>query len=536
MWASGERLWAGLERIGREHGFAVEMSGLPSMPTMTIDRDDDFVLMNRFAELMAAEGSLVNPTHNWFLSTAHTAADIDETLEHADAAFRAMANTHRGLMPAAAMQRVVLVGCGRQATRAHLPVLDLHRERVKLVAVVDLADQMEAARNRCAEFGLGAETQFLAANPDAGDAGSLGPRPVLPTCEGLIVSSPPLTHKPYIDAALSAGDVAILVDKPLTVRANARSSIGEARAIVEDFDEINRRSRGRLVMVGTQRRYHPLYRRIGRHLHAVHARTGQGVTFVQSLTNDGLWNDSAAYLAGGFYDPAATGGGKLDQHRVPPARHGAVAAATLPALRSRPVRRRPHPLRGRLRTVLRARGCGRPPAERRTEGSGKADESADERDQRVSPGCVSRRMRNERSASGNSARFTKGSRRGGARRRVSTKKIPPAPDGRSRTYSRSTRGRSQRSGCDASRSSCPTKGRSSASPGTRSCCARRTAHLTGADGSLEHVVGPYVDTDGAPTEEFLAALLGGRLARMWHLPSPTRRSPCASWPLPTSRP
>lgn len=93
MWAAGERLWDGLERIGREHGFAVEMSGVPSMPTMTIADDDDFVLMNRFAELMAAEGSLVNPTHNWFLSTAHTAADIDETLKHADAAFRAMAKT-----------------------------------------------------------------------------------------------------------------------------------------------------------------------------------------------------------------------------------------------------------------------------------------------------------------------------------------------------------------------------------------------------------------------------------------------------------
>jgi hypothetical protein len=50
-------------------------------------------LVQDFAELMANEGSLVNPTHNWFLSTAHTAADIDETLEHADAAFRTMANT-----------------------------------------------------------------------------------------------------------------------------------------------------------------------------------------------------------------------------------------------------------------------------------------------------------------------------------------------------------------------------------------------------------------------------------------------------------
>jgi glutamate-1-semialdehyde 2,1-aminomutase len=91
IWSVGERLCRGLERIGREHGFEVEMSGVPSMPTMTIAGDESFVVMNRFAEAMAAEGSLVNPTHNWFLSTAHTEEDVDETLSHADAAFAALA-------------------------------------------------------------------------------------------------------------------------------------------------------------------------------------------------------------------------------------------------------------------------------------------------------------------------------------------------------------------------------------------------------------------------------------------------------------
>jgi glutamate-1-semialdehyde 2,1-aminomutase len=93
LWAAGERLWDGLQRAGRDHGIEVVMSGVPSIPTMTIAGDDEFVAMHRFAELMAARGSLVNPTHNWFLSTAHTTADVDETLEHADAAFRAMAST-----------------------------------------------------------------------------------------------------------------------------------------------------------------------------------------------------------------------------------------------------------------------------------------------------------------------------------------------------------------------------------------------------------------------------------------------------------
>ena len=43
-----------------------------------------------FSEAMARRGVLLHPTHNWFLSLAHTPADIDETLERAEAALAAL--------------------------------------------------------------------------------------------------------------------------------------------------------------------------------------------------------------------------------------------------------------------------------------------------------------------------------------------------------------------------------------------------------------------------------------------------------------
>ena len=83
----GERLAGGLVAIGAEHGLEIRITGPVTVPTMTIAGDDDGELMSAFAAEMAAQGSLVHPAHNWFLSNAHTAADVDETLAHAEAAF-----------------------------------------------------------------------------------------------------------------------------------------------------------------------------------------------------------------------------------------------------------------------------------------------------------------------------------------------------------------------------------------------------------------------------------------------------------------
>lgn len=86
MTALGRRLADGLTTLGRDHGAPVEVTGPVTIPTVTIAGDDDFSLISSFAAELVLQGSFVHPSHNWFLSNAHTEADIDRTLEHAEAA------------------------------------------------------------------------------------------------------------------------------------------------------------------------------------------------------------------------------------------------------------------------------------------------------------------------------------------------------------------------------------------------------------------------------------------------------------------
>jgi len=81
-------LTSGLVTLAAELGHELLVSGPPAMPHVRFAADDDYSLACLFAQRMAHEGSLVHPTHNWFLSLAHTTADIDRTLDHAASAIR----------------------------------------------------------------------------------------------------------------------------------------------------------------------------------------------------------------------------------------------------------------------------------------------------------------------------------------------------------------------------------------------------------------------------------------------------------------
>lgn len=90
MAAAGERLCAGLGALARERGLGLVCSGPPALPLVRFADDPEHALACAFAEAMAARGVLVHPTHNWFLSTAHGPADVDETLERARSALAAL--------------------------------------------------------------------------------------------------------------------------------------------------------------------------------------------------------------------------------------------------------------------------------------------------------------------------------------------------------------------------------------------------------------------------------------------------------------
>ncbi|ADG80520.1 Aminotransferase class-III OS=Tsukamurella paurometabola (strain ATCC 8368 / DSM / CCUG 35730/ CIP 100753 / JCM 10117 / KCTC 9821 / NBRC 16120 / NCIMB 702349 / NCTC 13040) OX=521096 GN=Tpau_3948 PE=3 SV=1 [Tsukamurella paurometabola] len=87
----GQRLRDGLAAQARSHGLDVVQSGPVQMPLLRFAGDDDFELTRRWCDEAGARGVYLHPYHNWFLSSAHTAADIDEALDRIDGAFAAVA-------------------------------------------------------------------------------------------------------------------------------------------------------------------------------------------------------------------------------------------------------------------------------------------------------------------------------------------------------------------------------------------------------------------------------------------------------------
>src|SRR4051812_2670233 len=94
MRASGTRLQEGLRAQAAEHGFAVSVSGPPTMPLLLFHDDPQFATALAWAGACARHGVYLHPVHNWFLSTAHDGATIDAALERTDLAFADLGRTN----------------------------------------------------------------------------------------------------------------------------------------------------------------------------------------------------------------------------------------------------------------------------------------------------------------------------------------------------------------------------------------------------------------------------------------------------------
>jgi glutamate-1-semialdehyde 2,1-aminomutase len=83
----GTRLQRTLEEQSRSHGVPAVCTGPPAMLFLTFREDERFKRNRIFAGACAERGVYLAPYHNWFLSAAHTEADIDRTLDVTDQAF-----------------------------------------------------------------------------------------------------------------------------------------------------------------------------------------------------------------------------------------------------------------------------------------------------------------------------------------------------------------------------------------------------------------------------------------------------------------
>ncbi len=96
MDAMGRRFREGLDQQARSLGLAITQSGPPAIPFLTFVNDEGFERNRLFCGECAQRGVFLHPHHNWFLSAAHTEADIDEALGVTEAAFKAVKTQFEG--------------------------------------------------------------------------------------------------------------------------------------------------------------------------------------------------------------------------------------------------------------------------------------------------------------------------------------------------------------------------------------------------------------------------------------------------------
>ncbi|MFY9384413.1 MAG: aminotransferase class III-fold pyridoxal phosphate-dependent enzyme, partial [Dethiobacteria bacterium] len=90
MKETGTLLMEGLKELGSRYGLEITTSGPPAIPFMRFTEDRDFFWQQLFCSEVTRRGSFFHPHHNWFISAAHEKEDIEETLNHAEAAIKVL--------------------------------------------------------------------------------------------------------------------------------------------------------------------------------------------------------------------------------------------------------------------------------------------------------------------------------------------------------------------------------------------------------------------------------------------------------------
>jgi glutamate-1-semialdehyde 2,1-aminomutase len=87
----GALLADGLAEQARRHGVPLLPVGQPAMPVIRFADDPERRRIRRWCQRVTENGAYAHPAHNWFVSAAHTPADVTRTLEATEGAFRAIA-------------------------------------------------------------------------------------------------------------------------------------------------------------------------------------------------------------------------------------------------------------------------------------------------------------------------------------------------------------------------------------------------------------------------------------------------------------
>jgi predicted dehydrogenase len=191
--------------------------------------------------------------------------------------------------------KIILIGCGPHSRRVYLPAIK-RINHIKLELVLDLESQESVVRASLTNF---KETELHLIRPFEKDvpydiSNFLSYIVKEKGVSGVIIATEPLVHKAYANWAIQNG-LNILMDKPITARANAVSDISNAEGILDDFLQILENYRWlqlkkeTIFMINSHRRFHEGFEFVNEKIREIGEKTNCPITFIQAYHCDGQW-------------------------------------------------------------------------------------------------------------------------------------------------------------------------------------------------------------------------------------------------------
>jgi hypothetical protein len=213
------------------------------------------------------------------------------------------------------MTNLILIGCGPHAKRVYLPAIQ-KMSGIKVSLVIELESQRPITQKTLVDFEQCevVYTESFKEEVPAELSQAIEEHISKNHVGGVIIATEPIMHKAYSKWALSQG-LNILLDKPITTRANVVSDINQAKGILQDYDELLsdyqnlQHTKNTVFMVNSQRRFHKGFQFVKEKIKEVTALTNCPINFIQAYHSDGQWRFPSEIVSQDYH-PYCYGYGK----------------------------------------------------------------------------------------------------------------------------------------------------------------------------------------------------------------------------------
>ncbi len=210
---------------------------------------------------------------------------------------------------------IILIGCGVHAQNNYLQFVKKYRYNLKLI--VDTHEQehdvtkavKDTLKNLPDLYFVDVPKNSLKINKK--DCNWLTAYVKNNDIGYVIISTDPLSHKMYLDWAISIG-LNVLCEKPLTGYKNINNSIALAKKLNSDFKHLDKICDNKKVklFIQAQRRYHPVYEFVYSAVKEVILNYGITINYIGIFSGNGIFNSISEYITKESH-PHNKGYGKL---------------------------------------------------------------------------------------------------------------------------------------------------------------------------------------------------------------------------------